>query len=791
MAKLTVTKVAKHCLKIAEHLNPQLEDPRLQDLRVSIKQARRALESGQLPRWQVKRLVDTVALAAMLTGRANYAEQVFGLWMKAGQSISQNPASLVLEALPDLGKNSENKSQAETQAAPPPAVSHSPETVLPAAPASSHPQVPVAPAPAGHPPLSRQAASAASNPQDNVNVPQDALPQVNQVQPAPEISAESGVENSDNNQDLGMGLAAMISAAYASENGTPENHPETVEVVEAQSINLAPQPGEADPLSDQSVTGEVAAASDPAVSGSADWSAPAGQMPWLPVQCPASAPVESGESAPAPAADIATASSSQVKVETRPDNILVSNSEFPPRRSLIRRDATPQHPSPDNRQMRPAPAPPSGQPTPGGAPPEPAALPQPTAVMPGNSPTSPVPNPTIPLETSAALPMSSPAPLAGELTSQPETHYPPADAMMAPLTAAQPPATPPAAAPPASPMPATAVTPEVMPAATPKAPAAGSHTAEGSPLDDAAIWDYFQKMGFDSQPNMSFAEFAARKNHVEDSSGSTGAVSSPTPASQPRASRPAFAEVADEMPASALVSSTIAPEVSLSPADSALRRAAQSPLAPSRVPPAAPHKPRDILADADRQPSTRLITIRVRGFFDYQPRFTHPKQRLDEPAVAGSTSSFAKSIIGAEGPMPLEFLARRLCQKYRIEYHDQRPEEASQCLAPSLRLVPEPGMRTVWPAQVDPLSWNTALQSPIGLPRKLGSLTLTEVANALRWQISRTNSMDRTEIIAEAFKLLYGISPLTPQAEALADRAISYGIANNLLAAGNGTLWLP
>ena len=113
MAKLTVTKVAKHCLKIAEHLNPQLEDPRLQDLRVSIKQARRALESGQLPRWQVKRLVDTVALAAMLTGRANYAEQVFGLWMKAGQSISQNPASLVLEALPDLGKNSENKSQAE------------------------------------------------------------------------------------------------------------------------------------------------------------------------------------------------------------------------------------------------------------------------------------------------------------------------------------------------------------------------------------------------------------------------------------------------------------------------------------------------------------------------------------------------------------------------------------------------------------------------------------------------------------------------------------------------------
>ena len=230
------------------------------------------------------------------------------------------------------------------------------------------------------------------------------------------------------------------------------------------------------------------------------------------------------------------------------------------------------------------------------------------------------------------------------------------------------------------------------------------------------------------------------------------------------------------MPASLLVSQSEASESAQSPAESALRRAAQSPLAPSRVPPAAPHKPREILADADRQPSTRLITIRVRGYFDYQPRFTRPKQRLDEPAVAGSTTSFAKSIIGAEGPMPLEFLARRLCQKYRIEYHDQRPEEISRCLGPAL---------------VDPLNWNTALQSPIGLPRKLESLTLTEVANALRWQISRTNSIERSEIIGEAFKLLYGISPVTPQVVELADRAISYGIGNNLLAAGDGTLWLP
>ena len=325
----------------------------------------------------------------------------------------------------------------------------------------------------------------------------------------------------------------------------------------------------------------------------------------------------------------------------------------------------------------------------------------------------------------------------------------------------------------------------------PEAAAPESNPAEPTPLDDAAIWDYFQKMGFDSKLNMSFEEFVARKNHTVASNNGTESILAAQPAAQPKAPRSAFAEVADEMPASLLVAQSEASESSLSPAESALRRAAQSPLAPSRVPPAAPHKPREILADADRQPSTRLITIRVRGYFDYQPRFTRPKQRLDEPAVAGSTTSFAKSIISAEGPMPLEFLARRLCQKYRIEYHDQRPEEISRCLGSALRLISEPGMRTVWPAGVDPLNWNTALQSPIGLPRKLESLTLTEVVNALRWQISRTNSMERTEIIGEAFKLLYGISPLTAPARELADRAISYGIGNNLLAAGDGTLWLP
>lgn len=659
MAKLPVAKVAKRCLEISEQLNRQLADPRLQDLRVSIEQARSALAAGQLPRWQVKRLVDTVALAAMLAGKAKLAEQVFGLWMKAGQSISQNPASLVLEAIPDLGNNSVGEGKRKTRPAPaPPTETSAPADTSPVSPAASHSVIPQTPAPA----------------------------------PAPAV---------DHNQSLGMGLAAMVSAAYAAENGIAENPPATAEVIEAQNINPAPQPREAEPPSAQSAPVETTVASDPANSVNADWSAPRGQIPWLPVQRPAPAPAQQEEAAPDPAANIATAASSPVKPETSPANVLASKREFPPRRSLVCRDRSPQLPGPASKQMRMAPAPPLEQSLASAAAPEPAAPSQPAAAAPESTP------------------------------------------------------------------------------------------AEPAPLDDAAIWDYFQKMGFDSKLNMTFEEFVTRKHHTVTSSNGTESILAAQPAAQPKAPRSAFAEVADEMPASLLVSQSEASESAQSPAESALRRAAQSPLAPSRVPPAAPHKPREILADADRQPSTRLITIRVRGYFDYQPRFTRPKQRLDEPAVAGSTTSFAKSIIGAEGPMPLEFLARRLCQKYRIEYHDQRPEEISRCLGPALRLISEPGMRTVWPAGVDPLNWNTALQSPIGLPRKLESLTLTEVANALRWQISRTNSIERSEIIGEAFKLLYGISPVTPQVVELADRAISYGIGNNLLAAGDGTLWLP
>lgn len=637
MAKLTVGKVAKRCLEISKQLNPRLDDPRLQDLRVSIEQARRAIKEGQLPRWQVKRLVDTVALAAMLTGNAKLAEQVFGLWMKSGQSISQNPASLVLEPLSDLGKKSEGAS-----------------------------------------------------------------PEANPGQPAGQALAEEV----DNSQSSGMGLAAMVSAAYAAENDSAQNPTESAGVKQSSSKTPAPQPAEAKSKSDQSNPKPVATAPAPAVSANAEWSASRGQMPWLPVQRPAPAPDRRGEVEPAPAADIAEANSSQVKPETSPGNVLAPGGEFPPRRSLARRDLSPQSPTLASSQIRPAPAPPADQPLPSAAPPKPAAPAPPATVTPAAAPT------------------------------------------------------------------------EVAPTQAP-------------PLDDAAIWDYFQKMGFDSKLNMSFEEFVARKNHTVSSNAETGSNIAAHPATQPEAPRSAFAEVPDEMPASLLASQSEPSESALAPAESALRRAAQSPLAPSRVPPAAPHKPREILADADRQPSTRLITIRVRGYFDYQPRFTRPKQRLDEPAVAGSTTSFAKSIISAEGPMPLEFLARRLCQKYRIEYHEQRPEEISRCLGSGLRLISEPGMRTVWPAGVDPLNWNTALQSPIGLPRKLESLTLTEVANALRWQISRTNSMERTEIIGEAFKLLYGISPLTAPARQLADRAISYGIANNLLEAGNDTLWLP
>lgn len=751
MAKLTVVKVAKRCLEMSEQLTPQLDDPRLQDLRVSIEQARSALAAGQLPRWQVKRLVDTVALAAMLTGKAKLAEQAFGLWMKAGQSISQNPASLVLEALPDLGKKSSGQVKAKRRKAPAPSAgSHSPKEAPSVASCSSQGQVPEVPAPAGKPLTSGQPAIAADYTQGNFHTPEGASQQVNTVKLSPGLPPEAIAQDLDNPPYLGMGLAAMVSAAYAAETATAENHLDTGAVMEAQKVSPSPQPGNVEAGSSQSAATVTVIASDAADSINADWSAQRGQMPWLPVQQPAPAT--------APGAEITPANSSSLSLqpETSPASA-TSKQEFPPRRIVARRELTSQLPVPASNQMRPAPPPASGQASPSAAPPKPASLPPAVSTAPVNPETSLVSNLIH----------------AGEI--------PPADTMpSAALSAASSPASPPERSAPA-----------LTPTATPQVSQTGSTPVEGTSLDDAAIWDYFQKMGFDSKLNMSFEEFVARKNHNVAGNTGTENICVSQPDVQENIPRSVFAEVADDMPASLLVSQLEEPEISLWTAESSLRKAAQSPLAPSRVPPAAPHKPRDILADADRQPSTRLITIKVRGYFDYQPRFTRPKQRLDEPAVAGSTTSFAKSIIGAEGPMPLEFLARRLCQKYRIQYQEQRAEEVGRCLGPSLRLVPEPGMRTVWSAEIDPLTWNTALQSPIGLPRKLGSLTLTEVANALRWQISRTNSIERSEIIGEAFKLLYGISPVTPQVVELADRAISYAIANNLLAAGDGTLWLP
>lgn len=735
MAKLTVTKVAQRCLELADQLKPQLADSRMRDLRSGIEQTRRALNSGELPRWQVKRLVDTVALAAMLSGKGDLAEKVFGLWMKAGQSISQNPASLVLQAIPDLGKNT----SAEAEEYAPPA-----------------PQPQVAPAPA--PPSVQTPPQAAALVGEKVLAPVE--------NPQPQSVPEHSPADQEDTQALEMSLAAMISEAYAAANQESANH---AEVAYAESSAVEGQHSPAAVAS--------ANVAEPAVS--ANWRAPSGEMPWIPVQ--------TGIDAAATGSVSPTAR--PVAAANNPPAAVRSTHSFPPRRSLQRPQMAPELPPAQDYGSRLAPPPPEVSPL-SAAPPanvsQPASAPPASSVAPvgTQAPSS--------FATSEAPGVFSMSPAASEPPFADSYPQEPVNPLAEPAVSTSPaPASQPA------PLPAAAQLPAMMPSSSPapipaplSSPTATPSAAPAPQPDEnlanaASGWEYFRALGLDSQLNMSFDEFIARKKHASSQAEPTQtATSSSTP-------RSAFVEVADDMPDSeALYGADLPKEVS-SPADSTLLRAAQSPLMPSQVPPAAPHKPREILAEADRQPSTRLITIRVRGYFDYRPRFTRPKQSLDEPAVAGSTESFAKSIIGAEGPMPLEFLARRLCQKYRIGYNDRRPDEAGRCLGPSLKLVPEPGMRTVWPAKIDPLTWNTALQSPIGLPRKLGSLTLTEVANALRWQISRTNNIERAVIVREAFQLLYGITAVTPQVTALCDRAISYGIANNLLAAGDGTLWLP
>lgn len=736
MAKLTVTKVAQRCLELADQLKPQLADSRMRDLRSGIEQTRRALNSGELPRWQVKRLVDTVALAAMLSGKGDLAEKVFGLWMKAGQSISQNPASLVLQAIPDLGKNT----SAEAEEYAPPA-----------------PQPQVAPAPA--PPSVQTPPPAASLGGEEAFAPVE--------NPQPQSVPEHSPADQEDTQALEMSLAAMISEAYAAANQESANH---AEVAYAESSAVEGQHSPAAVAS--------ANVAEPAVSAG-NWRAPSGEMPWIPVQTGIDAAATGSVSPPA----------RPVAAANNPPTAVRSTRSFPARRSLQRPQMAPELPPAQDYGSRLAPPPPEVSPL-SAAPP--ANVSQPASPPPASPVTSVSTQAPSPFATSevpgvfsmppaaseppfaASYPQESVNPLAEPAVSTSPTPAP----RLTPAPAATPlPAMMPASSP--APIPAPLSSPTATPSAAP-APQPDENLANA-----AAGWEYFRALGLDSQLNMSFDEFIARKKHASSQAEPTQtATSSSTP-------RSAFVEVADDMPDSEALYGADLPEEVSSPADSALLRAAQSPLMPSQVPPAAPHKPREILAEADRQPSTRLITIRVRGYFDYRPRFTRPKQSLDEPAVAGSTESFAKSIIGAEGPMPLEFLARRLCQKYRIGYNERRPDEAGRCLGPSLKLVPEPGMRTVWPTKIDPLTWNTALQSPIGLPRKLGSLTLTEVANALRWQISRTNNIERAVIVREAFQLLYGITAVTPQVTALCDRAISYGIANNLLAAGDGTLWLP
>lgn len=762
MSKLTIDEVVKCCLELADQLASELADSRLSELRSGIEQAREAFKAADLPRWQAKRLVDTVALAGMLCGKGELAEAAFGLWMKAGQSISQNPASLVLEALPDLGKQvyTEPKKAGVAQLALQPALDPEPlspqvatpthpQTVAaaPLSPVPTQPTAPIAPqtgaelAPSYSPTGSiAQEVTSAKWGNSVEESPAEGVQVTPSVQ-SPQNNSERLPEDTGENQISGMGLAAMVSAAYAAANDSPS----------------------------------------PTSSTAPSWRTPSGELSWIPVL--------NGSDHPLPAAENQQVAAVQSGVlspvsspETNPVVKNASSKEFPARRSQ------PKMQEDNQPAMRPAPPPP--QISPASSPPETAAPMKPavTSPLPANSSSLKMPlTPQIPANNPKLAEIGTNSVATPSNLSVPA----PAVATPSPLTAT--PAVP-------NPLPATPIRSEQnlskpvdktrTPASSPIPPSyLAPATLPEVIVPNAPASALPEDLGFDPELEVDFDELTSQS---PPSPAAVKEIDAATPAkeiSAPPIKRSAFAEVEDEMPESL---TRHQPPLTLSSlAGSDLRKPAQSVLTPSRVSLSAPAKQREILAEADRQPSTKLITIRVRGYFDYRPRFTRPKKSLDEPAVAGSSASFAKSIISAEGPMPLAFLARRLCQKYRIEYNDQRPDEASRCLSSDLKLVSEPGMRTVWPAEVNPDEWNIALQSPIGLPRKLGSLTLTEVVNALRWQISRTNSMEREETIRLAFELLYGVSPLTEEVLALADRAISYGIGKNLLAAGNGSLWLP
>ncbi|WP_296773084.1 hypothetical protein [Varibaculum sp.] len=768
MSKLTIDEVVRRCLELAEQLAPELADSRLSELRSGIEQARAAFKTADLPRWQVKRLVDTVALAGMLCGKGELAEAAFGLWMKAGQSISQNPASLVLEALPDLGKQvyTEPKKAGVAQLALQPALDPEPlspqvatpvhpQTVAaaPLPPVPTQPTAPIAPqtgaelAPSYSPTGSiAQEVTSAKWGNSVEESPAEGVQVTPPVQ-SPQNNSERLPEDTGENQISGMGLAAMVSAAYAAANDSPS----------------------------------------PTSSTAPSWRTPSGELSWIPVLNGSDHPLPAAENQQVAAVQSGTLSPVS-SPETNPVVKNTSSKEFPARRSLASRRSQPKMQEGNQPAMRPAPPPP--QISPASSPPETAAPMKPavTSPLPANSSSLKMPltpqisanNPKLAEigTNSVATPNNLSLPASALATPSPQTAVPAAPNPLpaAPIPSEQNLSKPvdKTRTPASSPIPPSYLAPAtLLEAIVPNAP------ASALPAD----------LGFDAELEVDFDELTSQS---PPSPAAVKEIDAATPAkeiSAPPIKRSAFAEVEDEMPESL---TRHQPPLTLSSlAGSDLRKPAQSVLTPSRVSLSAPAKQREILAEADRQPSTKLITIRVRGYFDYRPRFTRPKKSLDEPAVAGSSASFEKSIISAEGPMPLAFLARRLCQKYRIEYNDQRPDEASRCLSSDLKLVSEPGMRTVWPAEVNPDEWNIALQSPIGLPRKLGSLTLTEVVNALRWQISRTNSMEREETIRLAFELLYGVSPLTEEVLALADRAISYGIGKNLLAAGNGSLWLP
>lgn len=762
MSKLTIDEVVRRCLELAEQLAPELADSRLSELRSGIEQAREAFKAADLPRWQAKRLVDTVALAGMLCGKGELAEAAFGLWMKAGQSISQNPASLVLEALPDLGKQvyTEPKKAGVAQLALQPALDPEPlspqvatpvhpQTVAaaPLPPVPTQPTAPIAPqtgaelAPSYSPTGSiAQEVTSAKWGNSVEESPAEGVQVTPPVQ-SPQNNSERLPEDTGENQISGMGLAAMVSAAYAAANDSPS----------------------------------------PTSSTAPSWRTPSGELSWIPVLNRSDHPLPAAENQQVAAVQ-SGALSPVSSPETNPVVKNASSKEFPARRSLASRRSQPKMQDDNQPAMRPAPPPP--QISPASSPPETAAPMKPavTSPLPANSSSlkMPVNNPKLAEiginSVAESSNLSVPAPAIATPTPQTAVYAAPNSLPAAPNPSEQNLAKPvdKARTPASSAIPPSYLTPATLPEAI-------VPDATGSTLPE--------DLGFDPELEVDFDELTSQSSPSPTPVKEADATAPEKEISAPPIKRSAFAEVEDEMPES--LTRHQPPLTVSSPAGSDLRKPAQSALTPSRVTLSAPAKQREILAEADRQPSTKLITIRVRGYFDYRPRFTRPKKSLDEPAVAGSSASFAKSIISAEGPMPLAFLARRLCQKYRIEYNDQRPDEASRCLSSDLKLVSEPGMRTVWPADVDPDEWNIALQSPIGLPRKLGSLTLTEVVNALRWQISRTNSMEREETIRLAFELLYGVSPLTEEVVTLADRAISYGIGKNLLAAGKGSLWLP